>query len=88
MSAWLIRQFLNGNVLFNQLKLLAGDVILNNCYSTFYRNKSYVAAQAEYCFLPFPFSKRFGATLFAALGTVAPKISQISSKKFSPVGGG
>ena len=44
-----------------------------------------VNLQAEYRFLPLPFSKKLGATLFSSIGNVAPSVQSlnISHTKFA-----
>ena len=56
-------------------------------YTGRYRDKNYIAAQAEYRFLPFDFSKRIGASVFIASGAVAPSIGQFSIRNVLPSGG-
>jgi hypothetical protein len=46
-----------------------------------------LAAQAEYRILPFSFSKRFGATLFASKAAVAPTLNSFSTAAFTIAGG-
>lgn len=52
-----------------------------------YRDKLYMATQLEYRWLPFPFSKRFGAAVFASVGTVAPAARDIQLGNLLPAGG-
>jgi hypothetical protein len=54
-----------------------------------YRDKNQLAAQAEYRFLPIPFrfSKRIGAAVFAGTGTVFDKTSNISLSNIKLTGG-
>ncbi|MES2795114.1 MAG: hypothetical protein V4683_04065, partial [Bacteroidota bacterium] len=52
-----------------------------------FRDKKLMAAQIEYRFLPFPFSKRFGAAAFLSTGTVFPTFSAFQSDKMLPAGG-
>ncbi|WP_234735511.1 BamA/TamA family outer membrane protein [Tellurirhabdus bombi] len=79
--------FQNGNVPFNQLALLGGEMLMRGYYAGRYRDKNYVATQLEYRFLPLPFSKRLGAAAFVAAGTVAPKIGAFQIKNILPTGG-
>ncbi|GAB3690045.1 BamA/TamA family outer membrane protein [Spirosoma flavus] len=76
-----------GDVPFNQLALLGGETIMRGYYMGRYRDKFYAAAQVEYRWLPFPFSQRFGAVVFAAVGTVAPAINQVQFNHLLPTGG-
>ncbi|MEM6297785.1 MAG: BamA/TamA family outer membrane protein, partial [Bacteroidota bacterium] len=55
------------NVPFNQLALMGGKSLMRGYYLGRYRDNVLLATQAEYRFLPFPFSKRFGATIFAGV---------------------
>lgn len=68
----LLGQFNVGAIPFNQLAMLGGETIMRGYYSGRYRDKSQIAMQAEYRFLPLRlgFSKRFGAALFAGTATV------------------
>ena len=52
-----------------------------------YRDNALVATQAEYRFLPFPFSKRFGGTIFGGLGTVGPSIMDLKLDQLRACGG-
>jgi len=56
------------------------------CYGR-YRYKKCMAAQAEYRFLPLPFSKRIGAAAFVAAGAVAPSFKAFSARDLLPSGG-
>jgi hypothetical protein len=79
--------FVSGDAPFNQLALVGGETIMRGYYLGRYRDKSYVAAQAEYRWLPFPFSKRFGGVAFAAVGTVAPSPREFQFRNLLPTGG-
>jgi outer membrane protein assembly factor BamA len=65
-------QFIIGNAPFNQLSLMGGESIMRGYYLGRYRDNNQLAAQAEYRFLPLPwsFTRRWGAALFAGTGTV------------------
>jgi outer membrane protein assembly factor BamA len=78
---------MSGDVPFNQMALVGGENLMRGYYYGRYRDKNYIAAQAEYRFLPFPFSRRLGGALFAAAGTVAPTVSAFSFKYIQPSGG-
>lgn len=67
----------SSEVPFNQLSLMGGESLMRGYYLGRYRNNALVATQAEYRFLPFPFSKRFGATIFGGLGTVGPSLMDL-----------
>ena len=79
--------FLSGDVPFNQLALLGGDMLMRGYYLGRYRDKNYVGVQAEYRFLPFPFSKRLGAAVFMGYGGVTPEVGAFNLKHFRPAGG-
>jgi hypothetical protein len=78
----------SGNVPFNQMALLGSEIIMRGYYPGRYRDKMYMATQLEYRWLPFPFSRRFGASVFAAVGTVGASPGQIQLDKLLPTGGG
>ena len=77
--------FLSGQVPFNQLALMGGEMLMRGYYQGRFRDKNLLAGQAEYRLLPFAFSRRLGAVAFAGMGTVAPAIRQlrISQLKYS-----
>lgn len=79
--------FFTGDVPFNQMALMGGETIMRGYYYGRYRDKNMIAAQAEYRMLPFSFSKRFGATFFAATAAVAPSIGSFRSNDFKLSGG-
>lgn len=79
--------FVSGDVPFNQLALLGGEIMMRGYYLGRYRDNNFAAAQAEYRFLPFPFSKRLGAAAFVAAGMVAEKPGDFRLNKFLPAGG-
>lgn len=74
----MLGQFNRGDVPFNQLALMGGENMMRGYYLGRFRDKNYLAAQAEYRFLPFPFSKRLGGALFTAIGSVEPKVNEFS----------
>lgn len=79
-----VGQFSSGNVPFNQLSLMGGEMIMRGHYLGKYRDKQYVAAQAEYRFLPFGFSKRLGGAVFASAGAVS---SSFPTQNYKIAGG-
>jgi hypothetical protein len=87
LAAQLYGQFIGGNVPFNQLALLGNESLMRGYYVGRYRDKKYIAAQAEYRFLPLPFSKRLGAAFFLSAGTVAPAVKAFSISHIQPAGG-
>ena len=81
--------FMNGTVPFNNLALLGGENTMRGYYLGRYRDKNLLAVQSEVRWLPFGFSKRWGGTLFAGLGTVAPSINKLQFNQVRwAVGGG
>ena len=86
--AWQVYgNFFSGDVPFNQLALMGGEMIMRGYYSGRYRDKNMIAAQTEHRWLPFKFSKRIGGTVFAAAAVVAPKMNEFSWKHIRPSGG-
>ncbi len=80
--------FLQGDEIpFNQLALLGGDQIMRGYYTGRFRDRQYMAVQAEYRFLPFPFHKRLGGTVFMAGGLVGPGWDQLQLSQLRPAGG-
>lgn len=87
--AWQVNgNFFSGDVPFNQMALMGGEVMMRGYYYGRYRDKNMLVAQAEYRMLPFSFSKRFGATLFAGTAAVAPSLGDFSLNQFRLAGGG
>jgi len=76
-----------GDAPFNQLALLGGETIMRGYYLGRYRDKVHAATQLEYRWLPFWFSKRIGAAVFAAVGTVVPSAREIRLDNLLPAGG-
>lgn len=66
--------FTSGQVPFNQLALMGGETIMRGYYTGRYRDRNLTAAQAEYRWLPFPFSRRWGAAAFLSAGLVDPAL--------------
>ncbi|MFT4033489.1 MAG: BamA/TamA family outer membrane protein [Siphonobacter sp.] len=54
----------SGEVPFNQMALLGGDMIMRGYYQGRYRDHNLLASQIEYRWLPFGFSKRIGGNCF------------------------
>ena len=77
----------NGTTPFNQLALMGGETLMRGYYTGRYRDNTLVAAQAEYRFLPFPFSQRWGAAAFIGVGTVAGAINEIDLSYLKAAGG-
>ena len=79
-AAQLYGVFAQGDVPFNQLALMGGETLMRGYYTGRYRDRNYIGTQVEYRWLPLPFSRRFGATVFGGLGNVAPKIRDFNAK--------
>jgi len=86
-AAQLYGLFISGNPPFNQMAQVGNESLMRGYYTGRYRDKNYIAAQAEYRFLPFGFSKRLGAGAFIASGVVAPAINKFSINNILPSGG-
>jgi hypothetical protein len=63
-------QFTFGNAPYNHLAQIGGESMMRGYYLGRFRDRHYLAAQAEYRMLPFSFAKRFGAAVFASTGSV------------------
>ncbi|MCU0335675.1 MAG: outer membrane protein assembly factor, partial [Chitinophagaceae bacterium] len=87
LAAQVYGQFMTGQVPFNQLALIGGESLMRGYYLGRFRDKNMLVAQAEYRFLPFPFSKRLGGAVFASAGAVAPSIGAFSMRHVLPAGG-
>ncbi len=77
----------NGDVPFNQMAMMGGESMMRGYYLGRFRDKNMVAAQAEYRFLPFAFSKRWGTAAFLSGATVAPTPDKILSSQLKLAGG-
>ncbi len=66
-----------GDAPFNMLGLMGNESLMRGYYTGRFRDKHYYAAQAEYRWLPFPFSKYLGGAVFAGLGTVSPSFGAL-----------
>ncbi len=77
----------NGNAPFNQVSLMGGESLMRGYYLGRYRDNTLLAAQTEYRFLPFPFSKRWGAAAFIGAGTVSQDLYSIDLSKLKVSGG-
>lgn len=80
-------QRIQGNPPFNQLGLMGGESLMRGYYLGRYRDRSLLAGQAEYRFLPFPFSKRWGAAAFLSAGQVAPDLNALRLNDWALAGG-
>jgi len=79
--------FNGSEVPFNQLSLMGGESLMRGYYLGRYRDNTLVATQAEYRFLPFPFSKRFGGTIFGGVGAVSPGMVDLKLEQVRASGG-
>lgn len=79
--------FNKGDVPFNQMAMMGGESMMRGYYLGRFRDKNMVAAQAEYRFLPFAFSKRWGTAAFISGATVAPTPDKIISSQLKMAGG-
>jgi hypothetical protein len=88
-AAQILGQFNSGDVPFNQLALLGGESIMRGYYYGRYRDRNQLAAQVEYRFLPIPFgfTDRIGAAVFAGAGKVFPEISSFDLSNIAVSGG-
>ena len=82
-----VEGFNESEVPFNQLSLMGGENLMRGYYLGRYRDNTLVATQAEYRFLPFPFSKRFGGVAFGSLGAVSPSVPDLNLKQIRAAGG-
>ncbi len=87
--AWqVIGNFLAGEVPFNQLSMIGGEMMMRGYYQGRYRDKHMLAAQTEYRLLPFAFSSRVGGSLFASAAVVAPRTNAFTFKDIRYAAGG
>lgn len=88
-AAQLLGQFNAGDVPFNQLALMGGENIMRGYYYGRYRDRNQLAAQFEYRFLPIPFNftDRLGAVVFAGAGKVFPELSSFNLSDLVVSGG-
>ena len=75
----------SGEVPFNELALLGGDMIMRGYYVGSLRDKNLLAAQAEYRWQAM---KRWGLVGFAGLGSVNDTFQKININKLLPSYGG
>ncbi len=88
-AAQLFGQFNFGAVPFNQLSLMGGESIMRGYYYGRYRDKNQLAVQVEFRFLPIPFSftNRIGAAVFAGTGSVYSQWRNLEIMNFVLSGG-
>ncbi|WP_436515622.1 BamA/TamA family outer membrane protein [Ekhidna sp. To15] len=77
----------DGNAPFSQLSLMGGESLMRGYYLGRYRDQTLLATQTEYRFLPFPFSKRWGAAAFVGFGTVSDGVANLDLSKLKVAGG-
>ena len=70
----MIGQFSTGEVPFNQLNMIGGEMMMRGYYLGKYRDKNMFGLQAEHRWLPFGFSKRLGGAIFGGIGSVSPSL--------------
>jgi len=70
----LIGQFSQGEVPFNQLSMIGGEMMMRGYYLGKYRDNNMFGLQTEHRWLPFKFSKRLGGAVFAGIGSVSPNL--------------
>jgi hypothetical protein len=89
LAAQLLGQFNFGDVPFNQLALMGGESMMRGYYFGRYRDNNQLAAQVEYRFLPIPFNftDRIGAAVFAGAGTVFNQVNSVDISDFVVSGG-
>ncbi|PZR37653.1 MAG: hypothetical protein DI538_11975 [Azospira oryzae] len=86
--AWqVVGNFMKGEVPFNQMAMVGGEMMMRGYYQGRYRDKNMLAAQVEYRMLPFAFSKRWGATIFAGTAAVAPQVKAFKLDRTQLAGG-
>jgi outer membrane protein assembly factor BamA len=68
---------------FNMLSLLGNESLMRGYYAGRYRDRQYCAAQAEYRWLPFAFSKRLGGAAFASVGSVGKDLQSLGSARWA-----
>lgn len=76
-----------GNAPFNMLSLMGNEMLMRGYYTGRFRDRHYYAAQAEYRWLPFPFSKRVGGAAFVSAGAVSPSLEMLSTRQIRLAGG-
>jgi len=87
LAAQIVGNSLTGDVPFNQLALMGGESMMRGYYLGRYRDKTLLATQLEYRFLPFPFSRRWGAAAFISTGGVSPSPREINLGDWKIAGG-
>jgi hypothetical protein len=78
-------EFQGGNVPYYHLAMLGGDELLRGYFMGRYRDTDLVALEAEY---RFPIIWRFGGVMFAGVGDVANRLSELDDSPLRFAGGG
>lgn len=76
-----------GEIPFNMYSMMGGESLMRGYYLGRFRDNHLIAAQAEYRFLPFSFSKRIGAAFFASAGSVQSQLKQYNLNDLKIAGG-
>lgn len=87
LAAQVVGNSISGEVPFNQLSLMGGESMMRGYYLGRYRDKTLLTTQLEYRFLPFPFSRRWGAAAFISTGGVSPSPREINLGDWKVAGG-
>ena len=66
---------------------MGNEMLMRGYYTGRFRDRHYYAAQAEYRWLPFPFSKRVGGAAFVSAGAVSPSLDMLSTRQIRLAGG-
>ncbi len=74
-------EFIDGTAPFNELSMLGGDDVMRGYYSGRYRDKHYLALQAEFRDM---FFGPFGYAVFTGLGKVFPSFDALDTKNLKP----
>ncbi len=82
LAAQLLGQLNFGDIPFNQLAQMGGESMMRGYYYGRYRDNHQLASQVEFRFLPIPFSftNRIGAAVFAGTGTVFNGVNDVAIK--------
>jgi outer membrane protein assembly factor BamA len=78
----------SGELPFNQMALMGGETMMRGYYTGRYRDERLAAFQVEYRWLPFAFSKRWGAAAFLSTGTVFSRENRFNTDYLRLAGGG
>ncbi len=72
---------------FNMLSQLGNESLMRGYYTGRFRDKQYSAAQTEYRWLPFAWSKRVGGAVFAGIGSVGDELRTLGPVRWVAGGG-